>query len=177
MREALTRRFTRWRDSLEHPALVEPGKADHDETWRILPDLLMVDGGKGQLNVAVEVLQEFDLLGRLPLVALAKQFEELYLPGDSAPVILPRRGQALYLVQRVRDEAHRYAITSHRQQRGKAGLVSRLEAVPGIGPKKRKALLKAFDNSIDAIKQATVEDLMAVKGINEQLALSLKELL
>jgi excinuclease ABC subunit C len=177
MREALTRRFNRWKTAQEDPIQVAPGGKDNDETWRLLPDLLIVDGGKGQLGVAVEVFQEFGLLGKVPLVSLAKQFEELYLPGDPNPVILPRRSQALYLVQRVRDEAHRFAITSHRAQRGKIGMVSQLETVPGVGPKKRKALLKAFDNSIDAIRSASLEDLTAVPGINEQLALAIKELL
>ncbi len=177
MREALTRRFNRWRAAQEDPLLVAPDGKDNDETWRLLPDLLIVDGGKGQLGIAVEVFQEFGLLGKVPLVSLAKQFEELYLPGDPTPVILPRRSQGLYLVQRIRDEAHRFAITSHRAQRGKIGMVSQLETVPGVGPKKRKALLKAFDNSIDAIRSASLEDLTAVPGINQQLALAIKELL
>ncbi|HEX2907951.1 MAG TPA: excinuclease ABC subunit UvrC [Phototrophicaceae bacterium] len=177
MREALTRRFTRYQTALTEPTETDPGKTDRDETWRLLPDLLMIDGGKGQLGIAVEVLQEFGLFGKLPVVALAKQFEELYLPGDSHPVILPRRSQALYLVQRVRDEAHRFAITTHRNQRTKIGMASKLETIPGIGPKKRKALLKAFGNSIDAIKTASVEELTAVPGITEPLALAIKEAL
>lgn len=174
MREALTRRFTRYQQSHDDPTIVAPGKEDKDETWRVLPDLLLIDGGKGQLGIAVEVLQEFGLFGQVPVASLAKQFEEIYLPDDPNPVILPRRSQALYLVQRVRDEAHRFAVTSHRQRRGKIGMVSRLEAVPGIGPTKRKALLKAFGNSIDAIKNASIEELTAVKGINAQLAESIK---
>lgn len=177
MREALTRRFSRYQTALAEPAPEDPAQTDRDETWRLLPDLLMVDGGKGQLGVAVEVLREFNLLERVPVTALAKQFEELYLPDEPNPIILPRRGEALFLVQRVRDEAHRFAITSHRQQRMKTGMASRLETIPGIGPKKRRALLKAFGNSIDAIRRASVEELTAVKGINEQLALTLKELL
>ncbi len=177
MREALTRRFTRYRAALENPTPVQPGKEDRDETWRLLPDLLMVDGGKGQLNIAAEVLAEFDLTEKVPLVSLAKQFEELYQPGEPQPVILPRQSEALYLVQRVRDEAHRFAITSHRKQRTKLGMASQLETVPGIGPHKRKALLKHFGNSIGAIRQASVEELMAVKGINEEIALAIKELL
>ena len=177
MREALTRRFTRWKQSQDEEVLpLPPGaKEDRDETWRLLPDLLMVDGGKGQLNVAVDVLSEFDLLERVPVVSLAKQFEELYRPGNPNPLVLPRRSNALYLVQRVRDEAHRFAITSHRQQRQKLGMVSRLEAVPGIGPSKRKALLKAFGNSIDAIRAASVEELALVPGITMTLAQLIKE--
>jgi excinuclease ABC subunit C len=177
MREALTRRFTRWKEAQENPTPRLVGKDDKEETWRLLPDLLMIDGGKGQLNVAVEVMREFDLFGKLPVVSLAKQFEELYLPDNPIPVILPRRSDALYLVQRVRDEAHRFAITSHRHRRQKLGMVSQLETIPGIGPTKRKALLKAFGNSIDAIRGASVEQLATVPGITRKLAETIKEAL
>ena len=175
MREALTRRFNRWKQAYEDPTPIMPDGDDKDETWRLLPDLLMVDGGKGQLNVAVEVLREFDLLERVPVVSLAKQFEEIYRPGNPQPLILSRRSDALYLVQRIRDEAHRFAITSHRQRRQKLGMVSQLEAIPGVGPSKRKALLKAFGNSISAIRNASVEELAAVPGINRKLAELIKE--
>ena len=177
MREALTRRFTRWRDlQAEAQEPLSPGaKEDRDDTWRLLPDLLMVDGGKGQLGVAMEVLAEFELTERVPLVSLAKQFEEIYRPNEPVPLILPRRGEALYLVQRIRDEAHRFAITTHRQQRTKLGMVSQLEAVPGVGPAKRKALLKAFGNSIDAIRRASVEEMTAVPGITQKIAETIKE--
>ncbi len=174
MREALTRRFQRYRQAQENPALVAPGSADPDETWRLLPDLLIVDGGKGQLGVAVEVLREFALFDQVPVVGLAKQFEELYLPGRPEALALPRRSQALYLVQRIRDEAHRFAITSHRRQRQKQGMASRLETAPGIGPAKRKALLKHFGNSLEAIRKASIEELCAVPGINQRLAEAVK---
>jgi excinuclease ABC subunit C len=177
MREALTRRFGRYVNAVENPTPSLPGKPDRDETWRLLPDLLLIDGGKGQLGVAVEVLAEFNLTDRVPVAALAKQFEELFLPGNSQSIILPRQSQALYLVQRVRDEAHRFAITSHRQRRQKIGMASTLETIPGIGPKKRKALLKAFDNSIDAIRKADVDQLMTVPGITLELAETIKEML
>jgi excinuclease ABC subunit C len=117
------------------------------------------------------------LTDRVPVASLAKQFEELYIPGRSESIILPRQSQGLYLVQRIRDEAHRFAITSHRARRAKIGMASRLETIPGVGPKKRKALLKAFDNSIDAIRSASVEALTAVQGINDQLAETIKEML
>ena len=177
MREALTRRFNRWKEAQEAvpEALPVGEKEDRDETWRLLPDLLMIDGGKGQLKVAVEVLTEYGLLDRVPVVSLAKQFEELYRPGNPTPLILPRRSDALFLIQRVRDEAHRFAITAHRQQRQKLGMVSQLESVPGIGPAKRKALLKAFGNSIGAIRAASVEELAAVPGITPKLAELIKE--
>lgn len=177
MREALTRRFTRYVSTRDNPTPIEPGKPDRDETWRLLPDLVLIDGGKGQLGVAVEVLKEFDLFDKVPVASLAKRFEELYLPNQSNPILLPRQSQALYLVQRVRDEAHRFAITSHRKRRTKMGMASRLETIPGIGPKKRKALLKAFGNSIDAVRNASIEQLMEVNGINLTIAESIKEML
>lgn len=177
MREALTRRLNRYKQALEDPIPVAPGEEDRDLTWKVLPDLMMIDGGKGQLNVAIEVLQEFGLFEKVPLVALAKQFEELYLPFRSQPVILNRRSDALFLVQRVRDEAHRFAITSHRAKRTKLGMVSQLEAVPGIGPAKRKALMKHFDQSINAIRAASLEQLMAVPGITRGIAEAIKETL
>lgn len=177
MREALTRRFARYVELRDQLPVHLPGKEDRDETWRLLPDLLLIDGGKGQLGVAVEVLEAFSLTDKVPVASLAKQFEEIYLPNDPRPVMLPRQGQSLYLVQRVRDEAHRFAITSHRQRRDKIGLTSRLDSIPGIGPQKRKALMKAFGNSIDAIRKATVEELMAVKGITRPLAETIKSVL
>lgn len=174
MREALTRRLIRYQQAIETPPEIAPGGADRDETWRLLPDLMIIDGGKGQLGVAVEVLTEFGLLDRVPVVGLAKQFEEIFVPGARDPIILPRRGQALFLVQRVRDEAHRFAVTSHRARRQKMGMASKLETIPGIGPQKRKALLKAFDNSLEAIRGASIEELTAVRGINAVLAEQIK---
>jgi excinuclease ABC subunit C len=173
MREALTRRFQRYAEAMQAPT-VALGKKDQDETWRLLPDLLIIDGGKGQLNVAIEVLREFHLLAQVPVVGLAKQFEELFTPGRSESILLPRRSQALYLVQRVRDEAHRFAITANRSIRAKAGIASRLETIKGIGPAKCKALLKAFDRDIDAIKNASVEELAKVPGITAELAAQIK---
>jgi excinuclease ABC subunit C len=110
------------------------------------------------------------------VAALAKQNEELYLPNRSEPIQLPRQSQGLYLIQRVRDEAHRFAITAHRKQRTRTGLASRLDAIPGIGPTRRKALLKHF-GSIQAIRSATEEELAAVPGITAQLAQVIKSFL
>ncbi len=171
MREALTRRFQRYADAISGElGVTAPGKKGDDETWRLLPDLLIVDGGKGQLGVAVEVLKQFHLFGQVPVCGLAKQEEEIFLPDRVHSVLLPRRSQALFIVQRVRDEAHRFAITANRQQRAKKGVVSRLESIHGIGAAKRKALLNAFDKDIDKIRAASVEELMQVKGITRQLA-------
>ncbi len=165
MRQVLTRRFTRWQ---------EAQSSDKPKTaWAILPDLLIVDGGKGQLNVAVDVLSDFGLLERVPVAGLAKQHEELFLPGQSKSIRLPRRSQGLYLVQRVRDEAHRFAISLHRKQRGRAGIASILDAVPGIGPKRRAALLKTF-GSIQKIRTASLDELSAVPGIPHHVAEAIK---
>lgn len=169
MREALTRRFSRWQSTKDVDEITVDGK-DKDLTWKLLPDLLIIDGGKGQLNVGIEVLKEFGLFEVVPVVGLAKQFEELFVPGKSQSIILPRQSEGLYLVQRVRDEAHRFAITSHRNRRSKIGMTSRLEMIPGIGPTKRKALMKHFQNSIDAIKRADKAELMTVDGISDSLA-------
>jgi excinuclease ABC subunit C len=174
MREALTRRFKRYADSINNNEELPPGKVDRNETWRILPDLLLIDGGKGQLGVAVEVLQEFGLMEQVPVASLAKRFEEVYLPGQRHPVFLPKNSEGSFLLQRARDEAHRFAISTHRNQRNKKGLASQLETVSGIGPAKRKALLQHFNNDISAIKRASVKELASVPGINEDLARRIK---
>jgi excinuclease ABC subunit C len=171
MEEILTRRFNRWLAAKEME--VEPGNKPN-QAFALLPDLLIVDGGKGQLGRAVEVLERFDLSAIVPVVGLAKQNEEIFLPGKPKPILLPRKSQGLYLLQRVRDEAHRFAISSHRKRRTKEGLASRLEAIPGIGPAKRKALLNHF-GSIDKINKATIVELSAVQGITLDLANAIKD--
>jgi len=170
MREVLQRRFRRWQMATSD--LPPAGKIQGG--WARLPDLLIVDGGRGQLGVAVEVLETFDLLTRVPVASLAKQREEIFLPGRAKPILLPRRSQALFLVQRVRDEAHRFAITHHRARRRRAGVASQLDSIPGVGPTRRKALLKAF-GSLDGVRAASVEQLAAVPGIPRTVALAIKE--
>jgi len=172
MREALDRRFRRWQDAAQPSEDHVPGKKD-DPTWALLPDLLMIDGGKGQLGVAIEVLKEYDLFGKVPVMGLAKQREEIFLPGKHEPILLPRRSQGLFLIQRVRDEAHRFAITHQRERRDKIGLKSALEKIPGVGPVKRKALLKKF-GSVQGIRAATEEELAEVPGITADLAATIK---
>lgn len=169
MEEVLTRRFRRYQSAQEER---NPG-AKKDLSFAFLPDLIIVDGGKGQLSRAVAVLEAFGLTSQVPVVGLAKQQEELFLPGEKNSLILARHSQGLYLIQRIRDEAHRFAITAHRARRSKAGLASRLDSVPGIGPARRRALLLKF-GSIEGILQASLEELMAIKGINEEVALALK---
>ncbi len=170
MRQVLERRFRRWQAAAAGDKL---GRRDI-KGWAKLPDLLIVDGGKGQLSVAVEVLREFDLFGQVPVAGLAKREEEIFLPGRARPVLLPRRSQGLFLLQRVRDEAHRFAITHHRQRRRRAGVASQLDGIPGVGPVRRKSLLKAF-GSIENIRAASVEQLAAVPGIPRAVALAIKE--
>ena len=149
MREVLRRRFRR---AVEE-AVADPGSKARksDEAWKRLPDLLIVDGGKGQLGVAVEVLAEYGLTEVVPVAGLAKQREELFLPGRGDGILLPPGSQGLFLVQRIRDEAHRFAITAHREKRSKLAVASELDAVPGIGPARRKALLKHF-GSLEAVR-------------------------
>ena len=170
MREMLRRRFRRITEQKSQDQQVPGGK---ESAWHLLPDLLVVDGGKGQLNVALEVLDEFGLRDQIPAVGLAKQEEEIFVADQSDPVRLPRTSEGLFLMQRVRDEAHRFAITYHRKVRGKQTIVSQLDGVPGIGPKRRSALLKHF-GSIDAIRAATVEELAAVPSMTRKAAEQLK---
>lgn len=171
MEEVLTRRFNRWLTAQQ--VQQQPGKK-LDMAFGRLPDLLIVDGGKGQLNRALAVLQRFNLQDKIPVVGLAKQHEELYLPGRADPIILPRNSQGLYLLQRIRDEAHRFAISGHRQKRTKRGLASQLDSIPGIGPSRRRALLQRF-KSLEGIRNATISELAAVPGISLALAQTIKD--
>lgn len=172
MREMLRRRFRRASDvTLKVEAELEPGS--QKSAWDLIPDLLVVDGGKGQLNVALEVLDEFGLRDQVPAVGLAKQEEEIFVPDRPEPIRLSRTSEGLYLMQRIRDEAHRFAITYHRQLRGKQTVISQLDGVPGIGSRRRSALLKQF-GSIEAIRAASIEELAAVPGMTRKAAEQLK---
>jgi excinuclease ABC subunit C len=170
MEEILTRRFRRWQAALDKEMV--PGNKE-DLSFSILPDLMIVDGGKGQLSRAVQVLEKYHLLDKLTVAGLAKQEEELFVPNRSRPLVLPKHSQGLYLIQRIRDEAHRFAITAHRKKRTRLGLASALDSIPGIGPARRKALLKHF-GSIDMIKAATPDELTVVPGITRGLAVSIQ---
>lgn len=136
-----------------------------------LPNLVVIDGGKGQLSSALEVIRGLGLAD-LPVVGLAKREEEIFIPHQSTSILLDRDSAALHLIQRIRDEAHRFAITFHRKLRGKRNLVSVLDHVEGIGPKRRQALWKAF-KTLDAMKAASVEELAAVEGMNSAAAQTL----
>ena len=132
-----------------------------------------MDGGKGQLSAAHDVMRNLGM-DDVPLAGLAKRHEELFVVDSKEPIRLDRRSQGLYLVQRVRDEAHRFAITYHRNLRAKRGMQSALDVVPGIGPKRRQELLKRF-GSVQAIRDASLEDLAAAPGMTQRVAASIKE--
>ncbi len=178
MKEVLTRRFQRYLDHKEgrltdgEIALEQVGRKV-DTSFSVLPDLLIVDGGKGQLAVAIEVLQLFDLSHIVPVVGLAKREEELFKPGQLQSILLDQRSEALYLVQRVRDEAHRFANTGHRQRRVKVGTASILDSIQGVGPKRRRLLLDRF-GSLEDIRRATVEEIATVPGIPYEVAAAIK---
>jgi excinuclease ABC subunit C len=158
-------------DEAPEAETTEAGEQPREPGWAV-PDLVIVDGGKGQLSAAVAVMDELGVTD-VPLTGLAKRFEELHLPGQAAPVVLPRRSQALYLVQRIRDEAHRFAITYHRDVRGKRALRSELDDIEGIGPGRKKILLKRF-GSVRRIREASVDEVAATPGISRDLAERLK---
>lgn len=132
-----------------------------------LPDLILIDGGRGHLNAALEILKKLRL--NLPAVGIAKEFEQLYLPGQAEPIALPPQSRALQLLQRVRDEAHRFAIGYHRLLRGKRMMRSALDEIHGVGSRKKQDLLVRF-GSVEAIRRAKLEDLTQVRGISEMLA-------
>lgn len=137
-----------------------------------LPDLLLIDGGKGQLSSAVQALKEVGVETQ-PVLGIAKRLEEVFLPGNSTPIILPKTSASLRLLQMLRDEAHRFALKNHREQRGKRTLTSSLDSVPGVGPKRRNALLKLF-GSVQRIRAASAQDIADVPGFSLQLAEDIK---
>ena len=141
------------------------------ERGEAFPDLLLIDGGKGQLSSAVEALRELGI-EKQPVLGIAKRFEEIFLPGQSKPVILPKTSASLRLLQVLRDEAHRFALKNHREQRAKSTLTSALDDIPGIGPKKRNALLVAF-GSVKRIAETPAEEIAAIPGFSPQQAADL----
>ncbi len=153
MQEALTRRFRH--------------AAEGDERFGALPDAVLIDGGPEQLKRALEGMRSQGF--SVPMFSLAKQLEEVYLEGRDDTILLPRHGEALHLIQRIRDEAHRFAITSHRALRGKASVRSALDDIAGVGPTRKRALLQHF-GSISKIAAATREELRAVKGVDSRSA-------
>ncbi len=180
MQETLRRRLRYLRADADRPPIAEGDaaaaamevQAARRERFHERPDLLLIDGGKGQLNAVVEVMREMDMIG-IPVAGLAKENEWLYVPGSSDPIVLPPNSPGLHLVMRVRDEAHRFAITYHRTRRDKAMTRSALDTLPGVGPVRRKRLLTVF-GSVNAIRRASVDEIAAVKGMTPALAASLK---
>ncbi len=168
MKEMLTRRFKRLSQAINNP---DPdGKVD---TWGVMPDLVIIDGGKGHLSAAREVMLHLGL-EQIPLCSLAKENEELFVPHTPEPIILPRNSQGLYLMQRIRDEAHRFAVSFHRNLRSKSSLKSSIDMVTGIGPKRKRMLLRKF-GSLQGIKDASVDEIAAVPGLTRSLAVRLKQ--
>lgn len=163
MEEVLRRRLTAYLSERRKPVGERPGKFAYP------PQLLLVDGGKGQLSSAVTVLDELGLREEIPVASLAKQFEEVFVPGKADPIRIPRQSEALYLLQRLRDESHRFAITYHRNLRDKRMTRSALDDVPGLGPARRKRLVKEL-GSVKKVKAATLEELQALSWLPDQVA-------
>jgi excinuclease ABC subunit C len=172
MQETLRRRLRYLRKETDDDATKTERELAKKEKFDKRPGLLLIDGGKGQLRAVVEVLEEMDMTG-LPVAGLAKEHEWLYLPGQSEPIVLAPNSAGLHLVMRIRDEAHRFAVTYHRQRRAKAMTQSALDAFAGIGPVRKKRLLTAF-GSTASIKRASVDEIAAVKGMTPALASRLK---
>jgi excinuclease ABC subunit C len=162
MAEVLERRLTNYLADRDRP-IEERGKFAYP------PNLIVVDGGKGQLSSSLAVLEELGLVDEIPIVSLAKQFEEVYVPGQSEPIRIPRQSEALYLLQRLRDESHRFAITYHRQLRGKRMTASALDGVAGLGPTRKTRLVKEF-GGVNAVKKASKDDLLALSWLPDDVA-------
>ena len=204
MREVLRRRFSRYADftaangtgqaggvaqrvlaavplakldpDIEMPAPTNQ-TAGADNEWGSSPDLVLIDGGKGQLSAALDVFEEFGIeAADIPIASIAKRQEELFVPGCSKPVMLPHESNGMHLLQRIRDEAHRFAVSFHVKLRTQKGRRSILDEVPSIGPKRKRALMRAF-GSLEKIRRASADELSAVEGMNASSAKALKEAL
>ena len=167
MEEVLRRRFTAYKADRELP-IEERGKFQYP------PQLLVVDGGKGQLTSAVRVLDELDLRDEIPVVSLAKQFEEVFVPGESQSRRLPRQSEALYMLQRIRDESHRFAITYHRQLRDKRMTTSVLDDIAGLGPTRKTRLVKEL-GGVRAVQRAELDELLALSWLPDAVAVAIHE--
>ena len=163
MEEVLTRRLTAFLEEVALPVANRPGRFAYP------PQLLLVDGGVGQLGVAQRVVADLGLTDRIPVAALAKRFEEVFVPGRSDPILLPRGSEALYLLQRVRDESHRFAVAYHRQLRSRRMTGSVLEDIPGLGPARRKRLVKEM-GGVRAVQRAGLPDLQKLSWLPDAVA-------
>ncbi|HBU74893.1 MAG TPA: excinuclease ABC subunit C [Acidimicrobiaceae bacterium] len=166
MEEVLTRRLQAYLDERDQP-IEERGETPGKFAYP--PQLLVVDGGKGQLGVAERVVNELGLADEIPVAALAKRFEEVYVPGSSAPVRIARGSEALFMLQRIRDEAHRFANSFHRERRSKRMTASSLDGIPGLGPARRDRLVKAL-GGVRAVKAADLESLQALSFLPDAVA-------
>ncbi len=176
MREVLTRRFKRLSESRKTVTAADhaDGKSsENGQAWGAVPDLVIIDGGKGHLGAALQVFLELGI-NDIPLSSLAKENEELFVPYVKDPIVMPRNSQGLFLVQRVRDEAHRFAVTFHRERRSKSSVKSTLDLVPGVGPKRKRMLIRRF-GSVKGIREASLEDIAAVPGLTLTVARSIKD--
>jgi len=166
LREVLRRRFKR--------SISKTSDTAASDTWAVLPDLILIDGGKGQLNAASAIMKEAGLRD-VPIASLAKEDEEIFIPGRKEAIVLPGSSPGLQLLQRLRDEAHRFALGYHVKVRKKETFASSLDNIPGIGPKRKRALLKQF-GSVRGIREASTEELAAARGMTQSLAEKIKEL-
>jgi excinuclease ABC subunit C len=162
MSEMVSRRFAR--------LAAGPAADDYDESFAATPNLVVVDGGKGQLAAALAAMHAFDL-PRVAVIALAKREEEVFVPGRAKPVVLSRHEPGLQLLQRIRDEAHRFAVGFHRQRRESRGFASLFDELEGVGPARRRALLNHF-GSVDAMLAASPDELEGVRGVPAKVARS-----
>lgn len=167
MEEVLTRRLQAYID--ERDASLEPDERERPRRFAYPPQLLLVDGGKGQLSVAHRVVAALGLDAEIPVAALAKRFEEVFVPGRDEPVEVPRGSDALFMLQRVRDEAHRFANTFHRELRGKRMTASSLDGIDGLGEARKQKLVKAF-GGVNAVKKASLDDLLALSWLPDSVA-------
>jgi excinuclease ABC subunit C len=160
MREVISRRFSR--------LAADPGSVEWNESFAATPNLVVIDGGKGQLSAALAAMQELDL-PRVAVIALAKRIEEVFVPGRPDPILLSEHSPGLQLLQRIRDEAHRFAITFHRQRRDASARESMFDQIEGVGPARRRALLRHF-GSAERVLQASEEELQGVPGVPAKTA-------
>jgi excinuclease ABC subunit C len=165
LQEVLRRRFKHFKS----------GDTAMPGTWTVTPDLVLIDGGRGQLNAAVSAMNETDA-GSVPAASLAKENEEIFITQEAKSIVLPRSSPALQLLQRLRDEAHRFALSYHRKVHKRKSFASALDGIPGIGPKRKQALLRHL-GSVQAIRETSVEELTVTKGMNQNLAKKIKEYL
>jgi excinuclease ABC subunit C len=169
MREVLTRRLSAYIEERDQPV---GERGERPGKFAYPPQLLLVDGGKGQLGVAIEVVHELGLADEIPVASLAKRYEEVYVPGRSEPILLSRGSEALFMLQRIRDEAHRFANTFHRELRGKRMVSSSLEGIAGLGDARAKRLVKEM-GGVNAVKKASLDDLRLLSWLPEAVAFAI----